>query len=348
MGMIAGLGYHFDALYFGGGTPTILIDELLNTIELSRHLFGIKEVSCETNPNHLTKDVGTSLKGYVQRLSIGVQSFNDDLLKSMNRFEKFGSGAEILKRIQSFNQYISTLNIDLIFNFPHQTDEMLLEDIRDVISSGANQVTCYPLMSAPSIEEKMDKTFGKIDYLQEAAQYFILTQALCSPFSPTTAWTFSRNKAGMIDEYIVDYDEYVGIGSGALSFLNGNLYLNTFSLREYDSLIQSKYIPVVGTRHFKKSERMRYRFLMDLFGLQLDKIRFFDEFNIPIERGLWKEMAFFRINGGFSRDDDQYLTISPKGRYLLVGLMREFFSGINTVRDQARRNLPPEEKALTI
>jgi coproporphyrinogen III oxidase-like Fe-S oxidoreductase len=348
MELIARLGYRIDALYLGGGTPTILIDELVKTIELSRHLFDIQEVSCETNPNHLTDENGKSIKGYVQRLSVGVQSFNDGLLKSMNRFEKFGSGKDTLERIKSFTKYIPTLNIDLIFNFPNQTNEMLLDDIHSAITSGANQVTYYPLMTSPSVIKTMNTVFGKIDYSQETSQYHLLVKALSNDFSPSSAWTFSRKKGGLIDEYIVDYEEYIGIGSGAFSYLNGSLYVNTFSLSDYNRFITSNSHPIVGKRSFNIKERMQYQLLMELFGLKLDKKRFMDTFHIPIEKGLWKEVAFLRINNAFSRDDNDVFLVTPKGRYLLVAMMREFFSGINRVREQAKQKLPLEERTLTM
>ena len=64
---------------------------------MARDLFSIKEVSSETNPNHLTHEYLEKLKGRVQRLSVGVQSFDDDLLRQMDRYEKYGSGQEILR-----------------------------------------------------------------------------------------------------------------------------------------------------------------------------------------------------------------------------------------------------------
>ena len=97
--MLKDLGYDFDSVYVGGGTPTIMIDELCDTIDLARETFSIKEVSSETNPNHLIPAYLDKLQGRVQRLSVGVQSFDDGLLKQMDRYEKYGSGAEILERI---------------------------------------------------------------------------------------------------------------------------------------------------------------------------------------------------------------------------------------------------------
>ena len=105
MRMLKDLGYDFDSVYIGGGTPTIMIDELCDTIDQARELFNIQEVSSETNPNHLIPSYLDKLQGRVQRLSVGVQSFDDGLLKQMDRYDKYGCGQEILERIQDASPY---------------------------------------------------------------------------------------------------------------------------------------------------------------------------------------------------------------------------------------------------
>ena len=146
----------------------------------------------------------------------------------------------------------------------------------------------------------------------------------------------------MIDEYIANYEEYVGIGSGAFSYLDGTLYVNTFSLREYNERISSGLMSVFQKRSFKKHEQMRYRFMMDLFGFKLDKRRFRDSFGVSVGRGLWLETVFMRLAGAFDINND-VITLTPRGRYLLIVMMREFFSALNNVREQARNVLAPEE-----
>ena len=75
--MVADLGYDFASMYVGGGTPTIMLTSSRRTIDLARELFSIKEVSSETNPNHLMPEYVEELAPRVQRLSVGVQSFDD-------------------------------------------------------------------------------------------------------------------------------------------------------------------------------------------------------------------------------------------------------------------------------
>jgi hypothetical protein len=223
---------------------------------------------------------------------------------------------------------------------------MLRHDVAMLKESGCNQTTFYPLMASRSVDRQLARTVGHVDYAREAVFYRILSEGLADTFENGSAWTFSRIAGGMIDEYIVDYEEYVGIGSGAFSYLDGTLYVNTFSLGEYERSLGAGRMGVAAKRDFGAHERMRYRFLMELFGLRLDKKRFRADFGVPIERGLAMEMAFMRTFGAFASDDENELTLTPRGRYLMVAMMREFFIGVNNVRDQARAALSSDEREL--
>jgi len=97
-----GAGFRFTSAYFGGGTPTTEPTELAATIMLVRELFGVKEISVETNPKDLRLDVmGLLREAGVTRLSVGVQSFDDRLLREMERYEKYGSSAEIQAHLRA-------------------------------------------------------------------------------------------------------------------------------------------------------------------------------------------------------------------------------------------------------
>ena len=356
MRMLKDLGYDFDSVYIGGGTPTIMIDELCDTIDQARELFSIQEVSSETNPNHLIPSYLNKLQGRVQRLSVGVQSFDDGLLKQMDRYEKYGSGEEIIARIQDASPYFVSMNADMIFNFPAQTEDILISDIERVIESGCTQTTFYPLMASPSVERSLARTVGKVDYAREQKYYETICELLTGGplhlFEHGSAWTFNKRNTSaagedaMIDEYVVDYEEYPAIGSGGITYLGSNLYVNTFSVKDYNKCIEAGHMSIMGKTTFSKRDRMRYRFMMQLFGLRLDKRQFKKDFGVSVELGLPAEMAFMKAAGAFATDNADELTLSPKGRYLLVVMMRQFFIGVNNLRDQARAALPGEEKEL--
>ena len=341
--MLAEEGYDFESMYIGGGTPTILPDELAETIRLAKSLFSIRDVSAETNPNHLNPEYLDPLRGLVDRMSVGVQSFDDGLLRRMCRYEKYGSGDEIRERLRETQQegIFRTLNADMIFNYPTQTEEMLRYDLQQILDCGCNQVTFYPLMVSPAVEGTLTKALGTVDYSREQQMYELicntLTQGLEPAFRFGSAWTFSRTENALIDEYVVDYEEYAAVGSGGMSFLDGNYLVNTFSLDRYGERIRSGRTGAAGYVKFSSRDKMRYRFMMQLFGLRLDKRKWMEDFGCTVSAGLPAEYLFMKAAGAFAYEDEEEITLSPKGRYLLVAMMRQFFVGVNSVRDEARR-----------
>lgn len=362
--MLKDLGYDFESIYVGGGTPTIMIDELCETLDLARKHFHVQEVASETNPNHLTRPYLEKLKGRVQRLSVGVQSFDDNLLKTMDRYDKYGSGAEILERIAEAIPYFDSLNVDMIFNFPTQTEDVLFSDIETAASCGSRQITFSPLYVSDATTAKMTETLGAMDYEREEHYYHIVDEVLAGGETPlfdrTTLWTFTRagqeNAGGggpeaplpnpRIEEYQVAYVDYPAIGSGSIAHLRNSIYVNSFSLSEYSAAIEEGRMPIMGKTDLAKRDLMRYRFLLDLYKLSFSKSSFKQDFGCTIEQGLPAEMAFMRANKAFDKDNEEELTLTPMGRYLVVVMYRQFLSGMNNLRDQARANIEGPERHL--
>jgi menaquinone C8-methyltransferase len=357
MMMLADMGYDFESLYIGGGTPTIMLEELCKTIDLARETFHIKEVSSETNPNHLVPEYVHELEGRVQRLSCGVQSFNDDLLRTMQRYNKYGSGDEIYERLQYAAPHFDSLNVDMIFNFPSQTEEILINDLERVSTCGAQQTTFSPLYVSTCTMAEIAKVLGPMDYNREYRYYQILDGVLTGGdnplFSRHTVWTFNRlNEEGEkthninVEEYMVAYDEYPAIGSGSITHLDGHLFVNDFSLTDYERHISEGRMSIMGKTKLTKKDQMRYCFLVNLYKLRLDKQMFLKHFGCTVEQGLAVEMAFMRANGAFETDNENELTLTTMGRYLTLVMYRKFLSGMNNLRDQARATLKGVDRQL--
>ena len=355
--MLKDMGYDFESIYCGGGTPTIMIDELCETLDLARENFHIKEVSSETNPNHLTQPYLDKLKGRVQRLSVGVQSFDNALLKQMDRYEKYGSGEEIFERIGEAAPYFDILNVDMIFNFPSQTPEVLMHDIEQIKACGCQQTTFSPLYFSNATTRHMLEALGHPEYAREFEYYQMLDAALAdgpdAAFDRRTVWTFNRRGKDLhacgevpVDEFGVSYEEYPAIGSGSVTHLDGTIYVNTFSLSQYNKDIEAGHMSVMGKTKMTKRDLMDYRFMQDLYSLRLDKKRFERDFGVSVEKGLPVEMAFMRANGAFATDNDEELTLTVKGRYYALVMQRQFLSGLNELRDQARAALTGPDREL--
>lgn len=329
------MGYDFGGIYVGGGTPTVLIDELVETIALAQASFHIGELSVETNPNHLTEERLTALQqAGVNRLSVGVQSFDDSLLKRMDRYDKYGSGAQIAERLAAALGRFGTLNADMIFNFPTQTPEMVGHDLDTLLSIGVDQVTWYPLMVSDATRQKVTETLGRVDSRQEERFYHQIVGGLVPQYRFSSSWCFSREKA-MIDEYIVDYDEYAGLGSGSIGYLGGVCYANTFDIRDYISRIGRGELPLAAARTFSLKERIRYDFLMKLFGTRLHVAKLREKYGSALWGALGPDLLAFFLIGALSWRSPE-VVLTKRGRYTWVSLMREFFTAVNNFRDYCR------------
>lgn len=342
MQMVKDLGYDFSAIYVGGGTTSILPDELCETLDLAKSLFHIQEVSCESDPNHLQRETLEKFKGRIDRLSVGVQSFDDGILRKIGRYEKFGSGEEISQKLKQAIGILPILNIDLIFNFPNQTQEMLARDLEIVQTLKPNQLTTYPLMSSPSVKSALKRSIGEVDLRNEARLYAQILNTLASGFIPLSSWAFSHKGSEIFDEYVVDNAEYVGIGSGSFSFLNGTLYINTFSLKTYAQRIQNGQMGVARERKYSKKAQLQYRLMVELFGGKASIERFQTLYGADLEKDLFKEIAFLRLSGNIFKQGNAYYP-TQKGKYLFLSMMKEFYIGMDRVREESRAMLKEED-----
>lgn len=338
-------GFDFVDVYVGGGTPTVIPEQLLETLQLIRSLFSIEQISVETNPNHLDSRTLARLRAAgVNRLSVGVQSFDDRLLKHMGRYETYGSGAEILDRLTNAYGIFDTLNVDMIFNQPHQTVESLERDIEFLIDNEiADQVSFYPLMPAATTSRAMKKTMGTITLRNERAMYLKILAGMQPKYQPSTAWCFGRNRQ-LVDEYIVDHEEYIGVGSGAFSYLDGRFYSSSFSINRYIAAIGSGRSGIVMGRRLSEIEQLRYSFLVGLFGLEFDWESIRQKHRYSWLGPLWKERLFFSLLGSIRKDGGKY-RLTRRGMYHWVVMMREFLTGVDNFRNEMRAHIG-HERAL--
>lgn len=341
MNYVKALGYDFTSMYIGGGTTTILEDELIRTIEHARTLFpGIKEVSCETDPLQIATPTFRNLKGLVDRMSIGVQSFNDDILKMTERYDKFGSGALIYERLQEALELFPTTNVDMIFGFRGQDLEMLQRDMDLLVELNPRQITTYPLMVTSQTRKSVKQTIAAKG-IELADQYAVIMNTLGTHYRQLTSWTFGRTHDEGFDEYVVDHDEYLGVGSGAFSFLGSSLYVNTFSLRRYNERIKEGKTGVERRRQFDKHAVLQYRLLLGLFSARLSRKYFREVHGVDLDKALFKEMLGLRIAGAIkdNPEDPDNLIVTDAGKFLGLVMMKAFYSGMDNVRAELRKPL---------
>ena len=326
MRMVHTLGYKFDSIYFGGGTTTILPEELAQTITLAKSLFAIKEVSCESDPAHLIDLENENLKGKIDRLSIGIQSFNDFQLKQIGRYKKFGSAQEQYDKVSRAMPHFGIVNIDMIFNYPNQSQEELHKEIDTILQLSPPQVTFYPLMYAPGIQERLEKQWGTLSDTKEAKFYSIIQERMSKHYRQRSAWAWSLESEGIIDEYVIERSEYVGIGSGAFSFIGDTLYANSFSLPKYSEALKNGNLPITHATTFPPRAIQQYRLMVTLFGLKSEG------------KTLFLETLLLKLAGAYKNRQ-----VTLKGAYIASIMMREFYNGMDYIRETMRSKLKHDD-----
>jgi coproporphyrinogen III oxidase-like Fe-S oxidoreductase len=335
-------GFRFTGVYVGGGTPTVAPQELAATLDLIRASFPVREISVETNPSDLTEEILDTLQAAgVNRLSVGVQSFDDGLLREMERYERYGSRDAILASLERARGRFTTLNVDMIFNLPHQSPVILETDLDTVIGSAANQVSFYPLMTSDAVRRKMTARMGRLDRRRVRDYYQRILGRLRPEFTASSAWCFSRGSGSGVDEYIAEAGDYVGVGSGSFSYVGGSMYATTFSLNAYSDRIARGLPAITQRRAMRLHEQMRYELLLRLFGLSMDRGWLERRFGGRFARGMAVEMAALRLAGAVVEDAQGY-RLTGRGMYLWVLMMSAFFESVNVFREKMRAHIREE------
>lgn len=338
-------GFAFSDVYVGGGTPTVLPAELIATLALIRRLWPVRSIAVETNPNHLREPLLTELvDSGVSRLSVGVQSFEDRLLIQMERYEKYGSSAQIRERLAAAQGRFRTLNVDMIFNLPNQTLQDLERDLTVLNDLKVDQVSFYPLMTAPTARKRIENTLGAAHADRRCEFYERILQRMQPDYRASSAWCFSRTAAGApaaIDEYIVEQSDYVGVGSGAFSFVSGEMFSTTFSINQYLHRIGRGQSGVAQSKALSLKERMRYDYLVRLFGLELPREYLRSKYGASFNWLMFPELTVMRLIGA-TRHDADAIRLTPRGMYFWVLMMAEFFNAVNLFRDQMRLHIRDE------
>jgi coproporphyrinogen III oxidase-like Fe-S oxidoreductase len=184
-----------------------------------------------------------------------------------------------------------------------------------------------------------------VDSGQERRFYHRIVRRLVPAYRFSSAWCFSR-KAAMIDEYIVDYDEYGGLGSGSIGYLSGVCYANTFDIGDYISRVGRGELPLAATRVFSHRDRIRYDFLMKLFGTRLEPAELRAKYGGAFFGPLWLDLIAFSLIGALAWHRPA-ITLTRRGRYAWVVLMREFFTAVNNFRDYCR-GMQPRSAAMGV
>jgi oxygen-independent coproporphyrinogen-3 oxidase len=218
-----------QSIYVGGGTPSILSDDLLHQLfSAIYNTFKVKpnaEITIEANPDDITVGKLNAIKKTpVNRFSMGVQSFFDEDLKWMNRAHKADEAEKSIKLIQDFG--FDKISIDLIYGGPTLSNENWAKNLAKINELGLNHVSAYCLTVEPQTALHSHISKGKLAAIDEekvAEQFNMMIEQLSIfGFEQYEISNFARSKEYAVHNTSYRQNKpYLGIGPSAHSF-NGN------------------------------------------------------------------------------------------------------------------------------
>ncbi len=233
-------GLVFDTLFFGGGTPSLFSPADLEFVFeiLQNHLsLELIEVTVECNPGTVSEEFFKALSGLgVTRISFGVQSFDDQLLKFLGRSH---SSLEAVKSLEAARKSgFDNIGVDLIYAIPGQTSVQWEQSIYQSLSLGVEHISIYELTVEDDTPLKRTLNAGKIRLPNESLveqMYFTAVDLLDkSGLFKYEISNFARHKKQCLHNMNYwAHGEYLGLGPSAHSFLDGHRFHNTASLRQY-------------------------------------------------------------------------------------------------------------------
>ena len=320
-----------ECIYFGGGTPSLLsaeeLNSLIETVYTNYNVSETPEITLEANPDDLTKDKITELgKSKINRLSIGIQSFFEDDLKLMNRAH---NAKEALQCIEFSKTEFDNISIDLIYGIPGMTTQKWKENINIALQLDIPHVSSYGLTVEPNTALKRFIEKGVVPPVDDdlAKQHFdILVETLQQ--AGYSNYEFSNfGKQGYHSKNNTAYwtgKSYLGIGPSAHSYNGKQRSWNINNNPKYIKNIQQGIIPneVETLSVTDRYNEYVMTGLRTIWGISLSKIE--KEFGLNFKTYVLQQAKNFIEDHLLFLDGDT-IVVTKKGKFLSDGIASELF-----------------------
>ena len=225
-----------DTIYIGGGTPSSLninqLDKLLSFISTNIKTSNELEYTIECNVMDITREKLELFKKYnINRLSIGIESFNEDVLSFL---ERNYTKKDIIERVNLAKEYFTNINIDLIYAVPNETKDILKEDINSFIKLNIPHISCYSLI----IEDHTKLGIKDTEYIDQDLDYdmYKLIESTLEENGYSHYEVSNYSKDGYESKHNLCYwmnHKYYGFGLGASGYIDNYRYTNTKNINKY-------------------------------------------------------------------------------------------------------------------
>lgn len=307
-----------DTIYVGGGTPSSLSVSELNKLFSIIKIFKLSkeyEFTFEVNIEDITEEKLEILKGNkVNRLSIGIESFNDKYLKYLGR--NYTSDI-INEKVELAKKYFDNINVDLMYALKNESLNDLEEDIDKILKLDIKHISCYSLIIEKNTKLYIDNTKYISDDL-DSDMYDLIDKKLENKYHRYEVSNYSITSYE--SRHNLTYwknNEYYGFGLGAAGYIDNIRYTNTRNLSKYISGNYERQEEVLT-----KEDKIKYEFILGLrLTSGINKDNFNKKYGINInEIEIIKEL----INKGLLIDDKINIYVPKKYFYVLNDILVNF------------------------
>ncbi len=304
-----------STVYFGGGTPSLLsvkdADLVLTAVQKSFTLLPDAEISFEVNPGTVNLTYLKELrKAGINRLSIGVQSFEESKLKFLRRIHTSSQAVKAVNDAEKAG--FSHMSLDLIYGLPFETESMWLQDIENAVATNPDHLSCYMLAIEPSTPLDRYVSSGIVSPCDKDFILMLFRKTVPvlndNQFEHYEISNFARGRAGRSrhNSQYWDRTSYYGFGASAHSYDGGSRSWNHSNIADFIKDIKSGRLPVqeveiLDTRQNKlETIMLRLRTLegIDLAGYRAEfDVEFEEEFKAIIPN--LQKHSFASLDHGF-------------------------------------------------
>jgi len=316
-------------VFFGGGTPSLLsgesIAQIMRTLRMLLPLDINAEVTLEANPGAVEagrfaayRDAG------VNRLSMGIQSFNDTHLQALGRIH---SADEARRAIAIAQQHFENINLDLMYALPNQTLDEALQDVQTALTFAPQHLSCYHLTLEPNTLFYRNPPSLPDDDASSDMQQRIEEMLAAQGYQhyETSAFALPKRRAKHNLNYW-KFGDYLGIGAGAHSKLSfPDKVLRQARYKQPQAYMQQvgKDAPI-QTEHEVSRDELGFEFMMNALRLNegFDSVLFNERTSLPL-LSIQRELAVAERRGLLSRDH-LHIAPTPLGQRFLNDLLEIF------------------------
>ena len=310
-------------LYIGGGTPTALsapqLEVLLDGLTKNLDLSVLEELTIEANPGDLDADKIAVLKqSPVNRVSLGVQTFDDKMLKKIGRSHLEKDIYENIDRLKLAG--FDNISIDLIYALPGQTMDQVKKNVAKAISLDIPHMSLYSLILENHTVFMNRMRRGKLPLPKEELEAemfeYIIAELERSGFEHYEISNFS--KPGFESRHNLMYwdnAEYYGIGAGASGYVNGVRYKNHGPIRHYLNAVEAGNARITE-EHLSQREQMEEEMFLGLRKKSgVSMARFEEKFGRSFDR-LYGEIIRDLVQQGLMQIDGDRVRMTKRGLFL--------------------------------